>query len=128
MIRTLPKNASDEQILSLVSEWVGLLAAEDYSGALEIVRSGPQWTPDLLARVITNWGDSSVESRGPTRVTREADADGTPTRSVDRFANGLVRVWYDLPLDGEWSDLTATFEVQEEEEGLVLVLSDVHIM
>ncbi|KMW57419.1 hypothetical protein AIOL_002383 [Candidatus Rhodobacter oscarellae] len=34
---------------------------------------------------------------------------------------------FDLPLDGEWSDLTATFEVMQVKEQFVLVLQDIHV-
>jgi hypothetical protein len=36
-------------------------------------------------------------------------------------------VWFDLPLDGSWSDLTATFDLQERGGALVLVLQEIHV-
>jgi len=35
---------------------------------------------------------------------------------------------YDLPLDGEWSDVTATFDILDGPWGPVLALDDVHVM
>lgn len=40
----------------------------------------------------------------------------------------MGHVWFDLPLDGVWSDLTATFDVCKEDGQLVLELVDVHVM
>ena len=60
-----------------------------------------------------------------------ASGGPSPCWEVDRFdgADGVVgSIRFDLPLDGEWSDLTATFDIVEEEGGLVLRLDDVHVM
>jgi hypothetical protein len=35
---------------------------------------------------------------------------------------------YDLPLNGTWSDVTASFDIIETEEGLALALDDVHVL
>lgn len=37
------------------------------------------------------------------------------------------KVWYDLPLNGEWSDLTATFNILKSESHIVLELNEIHI-
>ena len=50
------------------------------------------------------------------RVTARAEAAGTQrNREVDRELRSpgtFATVWYDLPLNGEWSDLTATFGLE----------------
>ena len=60
----------------------------------------------------------------------------TPRHEVDRWESprrreggeeALGEVWFDLPLDGEWSDLTATFEVRRGEAGMWLVLREIHV-
>lgn len=42
--------------------------------------------------------------------------------------NLLARVDYDLPLNGEWSDLTAQFLVYRVDDSLALVLQDLHVL
>jgi hypothetical protein len=35
---------------------------------------------------------------------------------------------YDLPLNGEWSDLTAQFEFLRRSDGYAVVLHDIHVL
>ena len=129
-MRIMPLNANDAQILEVVREWVELLAAEQYVRALEFVDPGQAWTPALLRSVISNYGSVEPRKDGATfRVTSIGDAKGgpAPRHEVDR-QGGKVTVWFDLPLNGQWSDLTATFQVLEANGGLALVLDDVHVM
>ena len=37
-------------------------------------------------------------------------------------------VWFDLPLNGNWSDLTALLNFRTVDEALVLELDDIHVM
>jgi hypothetical protein len=43
------------------------------------------------------------------------------------FPWGLEDVRYDLPLNGEWSDLTATFRVEDVDGSVDLVLEEIHV-
>jgi hypothetical protein len=127
---TLPPDASDSEILDAVRAWADALAAEDYAGALTLVDAGPDWTPELLCTVITNYGSVEPMRDGSTyRVTplRTAHGGSAPRHRVDRDGE---RTWicFDLPLNGEWSDLTATFDVVRRNDGLSLVLDDVHVL
>lgn len=88
------------------------------------------WTPQLLRTVITNYGSVEPMRDGSTyRVTPIGTAHGgTPPRhEVDRDGD-CISVWFDLPPNGEWSDLTATFDVVRRGSRLRLVLDDVHVM
>jgi len=38
------------------------------------------------------------------------------------------QVWFDLPLNGVWSDLTATFDIKLDGEALYLELDDIHVL
>jgi hypothetical protein len=94
------------------------------------------WTPELIERVISNYG--SIEPRGDGKtfkVTSLKTARGQliPRQEVYRFENPspvdiIGNVWFDLPLNGEWSDLTATFDLKKLGGNLVLVLDDLHVM
>jgi hypothetical protein len=84
----------------------------------------------LLRTVVTNYGSVEPTRDGTTyRVTPLGTARGgpVPRHRVDRDGD-RIRVWFDLPLNGEWSDLTATFDVVRRDQGLSLVLDDVHVM
>ena|SRR5215831_1817862 len=129
-MRILPLSATDKDILDVAREWTDLLATDAYDRALELVDPGPNWTPSLLRSVISNYG--SVQPRTDHmafRVTARDAARGEPAprHHVDR-RNNRIAVWFDLPLNDAWSDLTATFDVVENSGGLVLRLDDVHVM
>ena len=126
----LPPDASDSQILDAVRAWADALAAEDYAGALALVDARPHWTAELLRTVITNYGSVEPNRDGTTyRVTSLGGARGgpEPRHEVDRDGD-RISVWFDLPLNGAWSDLTATFDVIRRDGGMSLVLDDVHVM
>lgn len=50
------------------------------------------------------------------------------TNRLDHAPDLLGHARYDLPLDGQWSDVTATFEILDLPEGAVLALDDVNVM
>lgn len=138
-MRTLPLTASDEELLDAVREWVTLVVRGDFNAASEFVyeakpgREG-EWTPKLIEQVIRNYGSIDPFPDGRTfEVTPLATATGdlTPCHEVQRddeheASSGYI--WFDLPLNGEWSDLTATFEFRPLDDSLVLVLDQIHVM
>ena len=125
---TMNLDPKDEDILAAVEAWADVLATADYSKAISLIAALPHWSADLLERVITNYGDPT-KPPGQHRVTAPRQATGkAPTHEVDRFHDGVVEAWYDLPLDGEWSDLTATLVVKRREADSILELQDIHIM
>lgn len=134
----LPPLASDEEILSLVKCWAEALAREDFEGAYDMTAHDPyyEWTPGLIRKVIEGYGSPEPHSCGPHKVTSlvevKTSASLTPRHEVDRFDSpnpdgAIGEVWFDLPLDGEWSDLTATFGLQPLGGRLVLVLNQIHV-
>jgi len=128
----LSPEATDEDILRFVEAWIDDLAAGDYGAAFARIAHDPYygWTPDLIARAIASYGFPDPHPRGPFAVTARAEARGRPhNREVDRDARRPVvaRVWHDLPLNGEWSDLTATFRVEQSADGLEVILEEIHV-
>jgi hypothetical protein len=126
-----------EAVRDVIERWVALLVEERFEEALGLLAPSrtQTWTPELLATVIRNYGFIEPHPSGATfRFTPIASATGDgprfdatwferPTRD-DRW--GSAR--YDLPLNGEWSDVTATFDILDGPFGPVLALDDVHVM
>jgi len=130
-VELLPKSASDGDILDLIRRWVELLAGGRYAEALQLLDARSHWTPELLERVIRNYGSPDPTADGSTyRVTSLATAtdDLRPRHEIERYSSGRASVLFDLPLNGRWSDLTACFDVEEGPTGLRLVLDDVHVL
>lgn len=97
------------------------------------------WTAELLATVIRNYGFIEPLASGRTfAVTPIESALGEgPRFDVTWFDAGGERrpddarvgfAHYDLPLNDEWSDVTASFDIVDSADGLVLSLDDVHVM
>lgn len=136
-MRILQRNATDEQILAAVAEWTELLVNGDVEAANAFLMhesEAPFWTPALIRDAITNYG--SFEPRADRRqfwVTSPRTATGkTPRQEVTRHpthpgreSNYVAEVWFDLPLNGTWSDVAATFLVKEIDRGLVFELDDI---
>jgi hypothetical protein len=134
-MRILPRDADDGAIVALVAEWVGLLAQERYVDALALLlpngdgRLGP-WA---VRRLVEKRGDLRPPADAPThRVTDPATATGDRAWEVVRWTtpgsddeHGEVRA--NLPLDGVWSDLVATFTLWRPRIGLVLELADIRV-
>lgn len=132
----LELGANDEEILAVVEQWIDDLARGDYASAFARTQHDPyyRWTPELIAHVIHGYGLPEPHPSGVRfQVTPRAEADGNGRphyREVDRGAargEVVAEVWHDLPLNGEWSDLTATFRLERRGARLELVLQEIHV-
>ncbi len=131
----LDVDSSDQEIFEFIEEWVNDLVNEDYESAYNRTSHDPyyEWTPELIKNVICGYGLPEPHPSGVVfKVTSISAAKGeNPTKDVDRGAfddNRVGYVYYDLPLNGEWSDLTASFRLEKREENLVVVLEEIHVM
>lgn len=141
---TLPANATDKEILEVARKWAAVLARQDYDAAFAMTAHDPyfRWTPDLIKAVIQGYGLPEPRWDGKIfRVTPIESAVGGPPppprhevkyyeqphpiSETDQMAVG--EVWFDLPLNGEWSDLTVTFKICRSEDRTVLVLNEIHV-
>ncbi|UQV44980.1 hypothetical protein KIV45_25150 [Janthinobacterium lividum] len=132
----LPAAPSDTQILDIIDAWIADLARGDY--ALAHARTAHDayygWTPALLRAVIEGYGSPEPYADGSVyRVTPAAEARGAAhARCVERPASqdgGVViaEARHSLPLNGAWSDPTATFRVEGTALGATLVLQEIHV-
>jgi len=131
---TLPAEPTDDEILRAADDWVDDLERGDYATAFARTVHDPYygWTPDLIRAVIAGYGLPEPHPSGEVfRVTSRATARGRARyREVDREAvtpGAVAVIRYDLPLNGEWSDLTATFRLESREDGAELILEEIHV-
>ena len=155
-MRTLPITASDDEIKTLVVEWIELLAQKRFGDALTMLPYSTEewdWTPELLERAIEGYGCPDLDADTIRlmcenwRVARfeVSTLAGRPDKDmvveeyidVDReFQYGLDPHHYlgmvhfsAVPLCGSLSDLTARFHVKKiGEEQLTLEFLDIHLM
>jgi hypothetical protein len=127
----LPTAVTDPELIALIDRWAALLEREDYEAAFAFTDHIPEtgWTPALIREVIKGYG----EARPGQRVTVDGVAtDISQRKRVDRWptnAHGCFgEIWYDLNIDGEASDLTATFALQRADGGVTVHLDDIHVI
>ncbi len=130
----LPLDASDREILDFVQDWIQLLANGDYTSAVQVLRQHDRWPwdPELLEKIIQGYGvPSPCDSGEVFQVTPMAEAQGEPSPpevTRDRGPGQRVGwVFHELPLNGEWSDVAASFGLDEVDGGLYLVLEQLRV-
>ena len=133
-MKTLPAEASDEEILDAVREWVGLLAEERYKEAYDFVVNPEHnpwhWSPQLLEKVIRSYGSYHKQELFRVTPLEEAVSNRKPNHDVRRHRqDGLEGfVWFDLPLNGKWSDLVAIITFRPINGRLALELESIEVM
>lgn len=139
----LALDATPTEILKTVEAWVKLLEQEDYQNAYAYTEHDEyyQWTPDLIKEVIYGYGLPELHPSGEifkiTDINQASTEHRKPSHEVNYYEEPLPyeekeaeiigQVWYDLPLNGEWSDLTATFQIVRREAHLTLELAEIHV-
>lgn len=148
-MKTLPINASKEEIKSLVIEWNELLSQEKYKEALDmfLIDESNEWTPELLESAVFSYGCPGLTREEAEKEFGSADYKVTsilenPDRekiidSIDISSDfgwlgkeDIAVIHYDnVPLNGEMSDLTARFFVRRiNDDRLTLAFMDLHVM
>jgi hypothetical protein len=134
----LPLDSSDEEIFAFARQWTNRLAAEDYAGAFGMLRHvapypGKSWvaTPEAVRAWVVNYGsDEPIPGEPECRVTAPDAAGDMPVEFLSliredpgrRYPGCRGRLDWPLPLDGEWSDLVASFDLVEADGGLAFAL------
>ena len=111
----LPFHATDADLLAFVDHWVMLLEGEAYEAAFAHTEHLPErgWTPALIRSAVKGYG----AARANQIVTLHGEStDIMQRKQVSRHEpndGGFIgTIWYDLHIDGQVSDLTATFGLQ----------------
>ena len=131
-------------IENAIHYWLDLLAEGKYTEAFEYTVHDPYyaWTPILLEKVIngyglpdenedahkysvTKWNEAVTNGRARYKEVIFYDKHGG-YKNGDFLTIGEAR--YDLPLDGEWSDLTAIFAIMQAKDFTTLELNDIHVL
>jgi hypothetical protein len=109
-------------------DWFRLLARGEFAGAVSRLDEpngyGERWSAEKIQGVLRDYARSeSVRVADPDTIA----GDGSP--SLVEFADGRGYSFvHDVPLAGEWSDLTAQFEFLRRPSGYAVVLHDIHVL
>lgn len=132
----LSKDSLEIDVINFVRKFVNLLAEEKYVEAFEMTYNNleREMSPDLIKALIEGYGFAEpVENNTepPLRVTHLSKMNvPEPKHQIDWYKSEreIGAVHYDLPLNGEWSDLTAIFDIYNVENGIALSLYDIHVL
>ena len=139
----------DREIEKILLQWINFLAADQYSEAHAMTYhpDGDDWSVDLMRTIIANYGRPEPRGDGSVfKVTSGvavhpsiswynkmdlSDKPWGPTYGQCQFqrhphALGFVQV--NLPLNGEESDLTATFFMYEGQGKIAMQLDEIHVL
>jgi hypothetical protein len=134
-MKQLPSDSDDATIVAAIEEWVDFLANGKLDEATAWLYQPPHTTQPMTAELIDQlivdyWWDAPPAG-GRHRVTqRESAAGGGPRTSIVRLTADPTAgsVYYALPVDGKWSDLTAIFEFRRLDDATVISLDDLHVL
>ena len=132
-MRSLPAAATDQDILLAVEQWIDDLAQGRYDAAFERTPHDPyyKWTPDRMHSVVQGYGLPEPHRRGPFEVTDRITAVGLRAFEIERDETPpeiIAFVSHNLPLNGEWSDLTVTFRLESRVGHSELILEEIHVL
>ncbi|MDE7477416.1 MAG: hypothetical protein K2M91_05625 [Lachnospiraceae bacterium] len=151
-MRILAVDASEAEIKNVLVEWTELMAQERYADALALIPydnlycyEDNEWTPELLESVVYGYGlagytrEEILKDFGClykiTSLNDMVDKDEILDSIEICYdckwfkGNDIAEIWYDVPLNGEQSDLTGRFLLRLlDEQHMTLVFEDLHVM
>ncbi|MBW3625916.1 MAG: hypothetical protein KY468_21190 [Armatimonadetes bacterium] len=131
----VPWNATEEEILERVRDWVEGIACGEVEEAFRLLTEGVEdrWQPRHLQYILSSYRSDLYPGETEFRITswKTARTEGRePARNVTWYEPNpsfLAVIEYDVPLNGRWSDLQAVFILYEREdsEDRLLWLEDI---
>ncbi len=133
----IPTSAGPSDLIAFVHRWFGLLAVgRDDAAAAELDEPnsyGQRWTGPAIRAALEEAFPEGCRFRAEhaegLRVTDPLGASGSAQDTVVELKDrGGYSVWCSVPLNEEWSDLSALFTFVRRDEGFAVVLDDLHVL
>ncbi len=139
--------ATSIEIEKAVLYWIELLAEEKYTEAYDLTLHDPyyQWSPTDIENVINGYGLPYEAPDKKFKVTPPLlaafDSNSNPYKDIVFYEDSTIKphrlhnemmvmgdICYNLPLNGEWSDLSALFKILKKDDFVMLELNDIHVL
>ena len=127
----------NKEFVAFIHDWFELLAHGKLEEACQKIDKpnsyGITWTPEKIIEVVNdNFGPGTTyfleHPEGPV-FSNVSETEGKFRADVIRFNDGSgYSVEHDLPLNKEWSDLTAQFEFIGGKREFEVILHDIHVL
>lgn len=133
----LKPSSNEDEFIGFIQRWFRLLADGQIHKACTLIDEpncyGVRWTKALILEVVQeNFGEGTVfngQYLDAPKFCYPESAAGEYRADVLEFDDGSgFSVEHDVPLNGEWSDLTAQFEFLRRPNGFAVVLHDLHVL
>jgi len=112
----------EEQLLSFCQNWLDDLADEKVTGIDSANCYGIKWGYEKVFEVLQEY----LGNKTSPKVHRVKISDCHPI--FYKRDDGGYNLEFDIPLNGEISDLTAEFEFNRKNSKFEVVLHDIHVM
>lgn len=135
----VPRDATNEEVLDIVRTWIDILASAGYEAAFTAIAfdtKNEAWTPHFLKISVEGYRSPEyypdveqfhvTDWRTVQGGNSEAEQNITWYKPNDSLLAG--KVMFDLPVNGQWSDLMAEFDIWDNdnaEEGLDMSLDEI---
>jgi len=128
---------AEKELIGFVQIWLDLLANGKDEEACSLLDKpncyGIEWTPEKIREILEEeFSAESIFGRAhPEGVSFSTvkETFGECKADVLRFDDGSgYSVEHDVPLNGEWSDLTARFEFIGKAPRFEVILHDLHVL
>jgi hypothetical protein len=113
-----------------VRNWIRLLSMGKFEEAIKQIDApnsyGVDWSTESIQRVLQDYvgEDAAFSVTDPN----EMEGDGRPNLIMFDGLQGFA-FDYNLPIDGNWSDLTVQFEFIKKSKGYYsVILHDIHVL
>jgi hypothetical protein len=125
----------EEQLVAFVRGWFKHLARAEWDAALGMIDEpntyGISWTRESITALVAETFGANTRFAAECGAPVFSDPDlatGRPHPSFGRFDAGGFWLNYDVPLNGEFSDLTAQFEFEPRHDRYAVILHDLHVL
>jgi hypothetical protein len=121
-----PKMEAQDAFAEFVQRWFRLLAEarlDEACAQLDEPNSyGLKWNSEQILESLRAYNQAA-------KATDPSLAVGRAVSNCGDFDDGSGH-WFDhaVPLNGEWSDLTAQFEFKRRPDGFAVILHDLHVL
>jgi hypothetical protein len=125
------------RIFQFVRNWFKLLAAGRLEEACALIDEsncyGRRWTPQLILEVLHDTFSPDTifyefHPEGPVFTDPDEVEESCRATIIDLGDAYGFHLDYDIPLNNEWSDLTAQFEFMQRPSAYAVILHDLHVM
>jgi hypothetical protein len=129
--------APEKSIVDFVKRWMKLLADNRLDDACALLDEpnyyGYMWTPELIRQTVNEIFSPDTRfyiahPEGPVFTDPFELKEQRHLEVIELSDENGYAFDYDIPLNGEWSDLTAQFEFLKRTNAFAVVLHDFHVL